>query len=611
MQLSNDGLRPYFQRELHALREEATDFSNNHPSIARELGLSRGESRDPQVELLMQSFSWLTGRLNFRLDEDRGLLPNLLLGLLYPHLQAPLPSMVVSQIKVKADGANFAEGWTLKRNRQMYIMAKIRGGEEVACRFSTLYDTPLLPLEIDSVKLVSANEISSLSTTDKKYKDIQSVLRVDISRQGDEDIKNVNLSTLRFHIHGDDRHSFDLYELLSLHCKGIWVRANNNTQQLLDQSAITWLGFDTDHAALPTNTQTHPGFRLLQEYFAFREKFMFFDIAGINAENATDSLQLLFLLDTPPKTKHIISRNSLRLNCVPVINLYPQRLEPLRLDQREYEHRLIADGAHHRYCEIHTLLELSALQADGSERELAPYFSADQYDPLISHDYFYLTRRAQSSLPSVPGTELYASFLDGKLDMGKPPGDAIVGRALCTNRRLAEHLGPNDLLELEGAGPVEHIHLLGKPNAHRSPRVLGDEPWSLLTQLVPNYLSLSEHTDSLGALKRMLSLHCNADLPENTNEINGLSSLICEPSVQHLRANKRAWRGLARGLSLTLKINDEAFETGSALLFGEVLQRFFALYVAVNSFTALTLEGGKSQGVIKKWPPMIGDRIVL
>jgi type VI secretion system protein ImpG len=609
MQLGSEGLRPYFQRELYALRKSANDFSKDHPDIARELGLARGESRDPQVELLIQSFSWLIGRLNFRLDEDRGLLPNLLLGLLYPHLQAPLPSMVVAQLDVKADGANFVEGWTLCRNRQIYAMAAIQGGAEVACRLRSIYDTPLLPLKVNSVELASANEMGKLVS----QQTTQSVLRVNIRREGDEDIKNLNLSSLRFYIHGNDHSSFELYELLSLHCTGVAVRSGKNAKpQWLDARAIKWLGFDPEQeAALPANPQTHPGFRLLQEYFTFREKFMFFEINGIDASGAEGELELLFMLDAPPKPNCQIHRDALRLNCVPLINLYPQRLEPLQMDQRNYEHRLIGNGAHHRYCEIHTILELSALQVDGSERELAPYFSANHLDQLVCHDYFYLTRRAQSPLPSTPGTELYASFLDSELDLGRPPGDAIVGRALCTNRRLAEHLSPTDHLELEGAGPVDGIHLLGKPSPHRSPHVLGNEPWGLLAQLVPNYLSLSAHPDSLGALKRMLQLHSNAEIPANIREINGLVSLTCQPAVKHLRGKDSALNGLVRGLSLNLSVNYEAFDTGSALLFGEVLQHFLSRYVAVNNFTTLTLEGGKSQGVIKQWPPMIGDRIVL
>ena len=607
MLAGSEGLRPYFQRELRSLREQATRFAQDHPNVARELGLSKGRSRDPQVELLIQSFAWLTGRLNFRLDEDRALIPNLLLGLLYPHLQAPQPCMAVAQIQVKPDGANFADGWVLKRGRQIFTTAVTTGGGEVDCRFSAVYDTPLLPLRVAHVHLANANSFAGIERAGAKP--VLSVLRARIERIGDEDIRNFDLSRLRLHIADQ---AYDLYELLREHCTGIAVRGGGGQpSQILSADTIRWLGYAKDEAALPFNAQTHPGFRLLQEYFAFRDKFLFFDIEGMAPVDAGGQLELLFLLDNPTSARLNIEPGSLRLNCVPLVNLYPQRMEPVRLDHRNYEYRLVGDVSRHRFCEIHTLTDLAALQADGSERELAPYFAASRYDQVVEHDYFYLARRSLSPLPGIAGTELYLSFLDLNLSLGLPPGDAIIGRALCTNRRLPEHLGPTDPLELEGAGPVDHIHLLAKPTAHRSPRVLGNEPWALLAQLSPNFLSLSEHSDALGALKRMLGMHSASDSPLNLREIDGLEELNCTPSVRPLRGKDGGWLGMARGLQLHLTVNDHAFEHGSALLFGEVLQRFFSLYAAANSFTCLRLSDGKPQGVHKQWPPMAGDRIVL
>jgi len=604
-------LEQYFRNELRGLREDAAQFAEHHPGIARDLGLARGQSGDPQVELLMQSFAYLTGRLNFRLDEERGLLPNILLGLLYPHLQAPLPCMAVAHVDVKPDGANFFGGWMLKRHRQVNVSAATPGGAELICRFRTVYDTPLLPLEVSDVNLASVNEFNLTNLT----RPVQSVLKVTLARKGKADIKSLKISSLRFHIHGSGNSAYSLYELLALHCTGIAIRtAKNQAASIIDADSIHWLGFGADEAALPAHQQTHSGLRLLQEYFAFREKFLFFEVSGFDSSQASGELELLFLLDKATTPDMRMSKHALRLNCVPLVNLYPQRLEPLRLDQQDYEYRLIADRARHRYCEIHSITELCALQADGSERELAPYFAAARYDRMVNHDYFYLPRRTRSLLPSIAGTELYVSFLDLKLALDRPPGDAIVGHALCTNRRLPEHFGPADRLELEGAGPVDNIHLLDRPSAHRSPHVLGNAPWALLAQLAPSFLSLSQSADALGALKRMLTLHCDTGLPANTREIEAIESLSCRQSVRRLYRDDivagHVWGGLTRGIDIRISINDEAFTAGSALLFGEILQRFLALYSATNSFTAVTLEG-RTQGVKKQWPPMAGDRLVL
>src|SRR3990167_8606502 len=104
MQTAADRLKDFYQQELAALRDEASEFAHDYPDQASMLGIHRGRSQDPQVELLMQSFAYLTGRLRHQLEVDQAELPNALLADLYPHLEAPLPSMMVAEIEVQHDG---------------------------------------------------------------------------------------------------------------------------------------------------------------------------------------------------------------------------------------------------------------------------------------------------------------------------------------------------------------------------------------------------------------------------------------------------------------------------------------------------------------------------
>jgi len=130
-------LKMWFEQELASLRDEAADFGASFPAIAKELELSGGRSSDPHVEMLVQSFAWMAGRLRYQLETDQAVLPNALMSLLYPHLEAPLPSMLVGEIEVRPDGANFAHGATLERGRYVYALATNEFGQQVRCRFRT------------------------------------------------------------------------------------------------------------------------------------------------------------------------------------------------------------------------------------------------------------------------------------------------------------------------------------------------------------------------------------------------------------------------------------------------------------------------------------------
>ncbi len=601
----NGGLKYYFEQELRNLREDASVFAHDYPAIAQELALSRGKSADPHVELLIQSFAFLVGRLQHQLDAEQATIPNLLLSQLYPHLVAPVPSMTVVQVDVKPDGANFANGWTLARDRYAFAMATTDSGRRAPCRFRVCYDTPLWPLRVQEAGLVPTNQYDFLTGA----RDVYSVLRVRISAIGAGPIQDLPLQRLRFYLHGEDHEAYRLYDALAAHVVGAAVMVpGDDVPRRLPPNALQWLGFDEAEAVLPVKTETHPAYRLLQEYFAFPEKFLFFDAHGLDCRGAENEFDLLFFLNIADKSLRV-SENTLRLNCVPLVNLYSQPLEPLRLDHQQYEYRLIADQTAHRFCEIYDVEEITAVKPDASPRPVAPYFAMERYGRPASNDYFFATRRLESQSKSVPGTELYISFLDMNLDLAQPPKEAIGGRALCTNRRLPEQLRAGDRLHLEGPGPVEAIRLLAKPTPHRTPALLGAHPWALVSQLSLNHLSLTDRPEALEALKNMLRLHAGRSEPKNAKQIDSLFALRSAPIVRHL--GNEHWRGFCRGIAIHLLFDEERFEGGSLLLFAEVLRRFFALYASVNSFTQLTLESQQRKEEIKTWPPLAGDQILL
>jgi type VI secretion system protein ImpG len=597
------GIKHYFEQELQRLRDDAAAFARDYPAIAQELALSRGKSADPQVELLIQSFAFLVGRLRHELDADEAAIPNALLEQLYPYMTAPIPSMAVAQVDVRAAGANFVNGWTLVRDRQFLATATSDSGRRVPCRFQNCYDTPLWPLAISDAGLVPINEYDFLSTR----RDVYSVLRVRVTAVGADPIHELPLRSLRFHLHGDDLDPFRLYEMLAMHLVGLAVVVPNDpVARLRPPEALHWLGFANSHAVLPDRPDSAPAYRLLQEYSTFPEKFLFFDVQDLDCSGATAGFDLLFLLNAVDASLRV-APGALRLNCIPLINLYSQPFEPLRLDHRQYEYRLLGDQTAHPYCELYTLEEVRAIKPDGSSRAVVPYFAMEEYGKLERRDYFYATRREVSQSKLVPGTELYISLLDVQLDLAQTARETLGGRALCTNRRLPEQLRAEDLVQLEGPGPVNTARLLSKPTPHRTPRLLGSHPWSLVSQLSLNHLSLTR--PGLNALKSILRLHAVHGGQRSWKQIDSVVGLRSEPLVRHMGADQ--WRGFCRGIGLHVLVDEERFEGASVLLFGEVLRHFFALYANVNSFTQLTLESQQRKEEIRTWPPLAGAQIVL
>jgi len=76
---------------------------------------------------------------------------------------------------------------------------------------------------------------------------------------------------------------YSLYELLSEKCFEIQLRDPKDEKKLiiLEPERLRMAGFDAEECLLPFVRRSMDGHRLLQEYFALPEKFLFFDIEGL------------------------------------------------------------------------------------------------------------------------------------------------------------------------------------------------------------------------------------------------------------------------------------------------------------------------------------------
>ena len=105
----SQALWPYYERELRFIRRLAGDFARQYPREAGRLGLEADRSTDPHVERLIEAFALLAARVQHKLDDDFPELTDALLGVLYPHYLAPLPSVAMVQFE-PAPGAELQNG---------------------------------------------------------------------------------------------------------------------------------------------------------------------------------------------------------------------------------------------------------------------------------------------------------------------------------------------------------------------------------------------------------------------------------------------------------------------------------------------------------------------
>jgi type VI secretion system protein ImpG len=606
----NTTLAQYYQQELDMLRAEGVTFAGLHPQIAESLGVGGGRSPDPHVELLQQSFAFFSGRLRHHIEIDKARIPNALAESLHPHLGAPVPSMLVARV------SGVAKPMTLPLEQGFSASATGSPDQHVDCRLRACYATPLLPLQVARVDLTHADAAASEVAGRK----IGAALKVGIvrdpaglaARLGEQE-------TLRLYLDTDKVPSaWNLYELLTLHLAGIVLTLpaadGAATVTSLAPERLRWLGYCPEkEAALPSHHHAPPAYRLLQEYFAFPHKFRFFEIDGLDLRAlrtgaGLPAAELQFLFDVPAVPASFPAC-ALQLNCVPLVNLFRQPIEPITVDHTEVEYRLVADLERHRHHEIYTLEKLHAIRADGSLRTIAPYFAAEEMNGGARPDYFYLPRRESSEATAVPGGEYFVSFLDEKLDLTTLADDVIGGMALCTNRRLAEGLRTGSALEFEGAGLPVSVQTISHPTPYHLPVQIGQRPWQLVSQLALNRLSLAGGPDALGALRQVLALHTGPHRAIGLRQIAGITRLHCRQLMRYRQHGHG--RGFLRTTRVHLRLDRNAFPGASPVLFWRVLRHFFSLYVAVNQLAECSFETQDGEGSDGAWPPLEGSQWIV
>lgn len=593
----------YYREELSYLRRMGGAFAQRFPGVAGRLELGPDIVPDPHVERLIESFAFLTARIQRDLDVSLPELTTALLDVLYPGYVAPVPSMSIARFVVDADAAQSETGDLIPKHTPLFAT----DAANRTIRFRTGYPVTLWPLKVASVAFESPTNYDFLDFS----RDVASVLRISLRTEG-APIRELDLRTLRFHINADTRVSQMLYEALFSHAKGVAVVGDDpKAPKLLPASAIAPVGFEPSDALLPMGPHSHAGYGVLYEYFAFPAKFNFFDVNRIDGVDAGEKLDLLVLLDRAPTERVPVDAATFQLGCTPIVNLFTKPAEPVRVDHTQTEYRLVADQRREEWTEIHSILRVAS-QRDGSPDPIRfrPFFSFEHGDggeagSAVPRAFWY-ARTRPSVRDDVPGSEKLLSFVDLDFNHADPGVQSVFVHTLCTNRHIAEQLPTGALLQCELAAPIARIVTMQRPTPQRDVSVSGTNHWKLVSHLSLNHLSL-EGEQGAQSLREILRLYAGDD-QATLRQIAGVRSIETRRIMR--RVGQDAWRGFVRGIEISLTIDETEFVGGNPFLFAAVLNRFFAQHAAINSFTQLRVQSAQRQGVWSSWPPTAGTQIV-
>ena len=611
-----------YNRELQYLREMGGEFAREFPKIAGRLGLESLECSDPYVERLLESFAFLTARVQLKIDAEFPRFSQHLLHMVYPHTLAPTPSMVVLELQPNLSEGALADGFRVARGAALRSLTG--RGAETACEYRTAHEVTLWPLELVGAEYTSfLADLGSLRLPSKG----KAALRLRLRAAAGLTMDRLALTHLPVFLRGSDEIAMRLYELLMAHSVALVARSGGPGQpgsHVLTDANVGPLGFDDEQALLPYGPRCFQGYRLLQEYFAFPSRYMFFDLCGLQeaVRRCTDpELEIIVVFDTQdPRLEKAVSPSQFALFCTPAVNLFPRRADRIHLGASASEYHVVPDRTRPMDFEVHAVTEVVGYGTGSDEKqEFLPFYATNDQSPASSTAYYTVHRqprmlsakqRAQGARSSYVGSEVFLALVDPDEAPFRSQLKQLAVAITCTNRDLPLHMplgqSASDF-SLETGAPVAAVRCVAGPTPPRPSCAHGDPTWRLISHLSLNYLSLTDAADGGGpkALRELLALYGDAGEAVIRRQIDGVRSVASQTVTRRLPLPGPA--AFARGTRVTLTCDEAAFEGMGVFLLGAVLERFFSKYASINSFTETALQTVQ-RGEIARWPARIGRR---
>ena len=614
-----------YEQELRYIREMGAEFARDYPKIAGRLGMDGLECADPYVERLLEGFAFLTARVQQKIDARFPEFTHQLLDLVYPHLTTPMPSMTVVGMQPDLSSGALDAGYRLPSGTALRSL--LGKGEKTACEYRTAHEVTLWPLRLTDARYLANPGVLAARGLPTPA-GVRAAIQLDLELTGGERAGDLPLERLPLYLRGGDELPMWLYEILHAGFAGVVLRGEPGQPAWLCPGAgLRQPGFDRDEALLPSVRRSFDGYRLLQEYFAFPQRYLFAELTGLaqgiqRAEGRRLEITIL-LAGTDSRLEHAVDQDAFVLFATPAINLFPHTADRVQVSPTRTDLHVVPDRNRPMDFEVHQVLEVTGHGRGGdSARIFHPFYRAGRNAADHEPGAYYAVKRRprlrsarqrqRGARTGYLGSEVYLSLVDQAQAPFAEDLRQLDVRTLCTNRDLPIQMtvgkGATDFT-LETSAPVNAVRVLSGPTRPRSAFTSGETTWRLVSQLSLNYLSLVDTDNDHGAeaLRQLLELYVDRN-DALARHVEGVLGVTSRPVVRRMPLPGPICFG--NGLELRVRLDEDAFTGVGAFLMGGVLERFFGKYVSVNSFTETVIESAQ-RGEIMRWPARGGLREVL
>jgi len=615
----------HYRLELDYLRQLGVEFAAAHPDIAGHLGLPFQSAMDPHVERLREGFALLAARIRAKIEDEQPELTEALLGVLYPQLTQPLPSMSVIRFKVAEDQwAPLAKGVEIEAGA---VLRSEVSGNEPSCEFRTTFPVTLWPLAIGPLELSEQIDAAEAARTGATAVLTVPVRCIGMTKLGQLDQRKFR--SLRFFLGGEGHSPFLLrdrlvHEVTRVELKEHSIRPDSRLivlarHELQARRIVRPVGFSSDEGVLPRPERRLLPYRNIREFFAIPHKYLFVELANLDQVSQwgqSSGFDVRFFLRRPP-TGAVLRRESIQLFCTPIVNLFARSCRFDRDFTRvEYPVEVAdtRDAGRSEYFEIVSVDSVRPFDSTGSATRDYPRYDEFRLSAPAPKRTYWHARRRPSTHSESKRTHVLISFVDEEMQTRSPEDPTITAETTCSNVDLPTRL-PSLTLRLQRVAPVAAVELVAPLTKAQPPPSSGEYHWRLISQLALNHLPIGDEPAPPGepqvggrgteVLREILRLHDPVADDATQAQIEAIRSIKSVREFRPLAGDRRA---VVVGVCVTIDLGEDTLAR-RGLLLAEVIEQFLGHYVSINAYTRLIATAGQKK--VREWDPRVGEKILL
>lgn len=542
-----DKLLNYYQAELKILERDLKNLVNESQGMSKN---DLGSIKKPEIRYLLETAAFMNARIHKKLADHFPEMSKTFLEQIAPHCLRDLPGSSLIKLEPKADLNKIL---TIPKHTVFETINSTRQYQLQNC-----YDFELLPLRITQISFVH-DELKQKSNI---------CLKIDFETlQPETSLAEIGLSKIPFFIQATTPYSEMLYEILMSKSEAIMVSYEGRHYSLDRSENLTSPGFIHIGKMLPYSPNTNMVYRLLLEYFYYRNQFLSFEINNLVClqEAKTNAFSIEFYFEEFPVTlQKFCTKEHILISVMPAINLVKTSAEPIVFDYTKLKYPLVVKHGTPP-LKIYDVIEVISINSKQESKKIFPFPESLQNQ----HDLSWkasLTEKPfiEISLPPAATMQaekqiIKASIWSYDKTFGESHQDYILQAA-------------SMLL------PVKQIRSLKTSSSNSEWNPENDVLWNWINHIQFSFDQL-QHEEGLKNLQEHLLMYFNPREPCQKELIKALLDLKIEFSFVRLTRDVYA---IARVLLIDIVIDKSAFINHSVYLFGQMLETLFTYMTDID-----------------------------